>query len=365
MNEFPLKVTLHWPTALAVNPLDDTVHIVDNNMILKVTNDKKVVIVAGRPLHCPPKNVTGRSLLSEEHTGPRLATEVTLDHLQHISFAPNGDLYLVESDGKRLNQIRMVNTDGEIIHYAGAQSRCDCRVEECKCFNPKEELAVNMLLSNPTAVTITPDSVLHIADMGNLRIHSVLAALPAPDRLGQYEVLYPQTQDLYVFNRFGQHVATKSLVTDRYAYNFTYNVNSYYAKLLKVVDGNGSMIVIRRDYKLLAKEMLFLNRRICRFTMDNMGQLQTFVAADNFTATFSYIGNSGLIESKQTSRGHLFLYEYDGHGRLEAVTHPTGKKTRIGTDVDQSGALVRIDADSRSKVTMATNRNVLSLQHGK
>lgn len=358
-------MTLHWPTALAVNPLDDTVHIVDNNMILKVTSDKKVVIVAGRPLHCPPKNVTGRSLLSEEHSGPRLATEVTLDHLQHISFAPNGDLYLVESDGKRLNQIRMVNTDGEIIHYAGAQSKCDCRVEECKCFNAKEELAVNMLLSNPTAVTITPDSVLHIADMGNLRIHSVLAALPTPDRLGQYEVLYPQTQDLYVFNRFGQHVATKSLVTDRYVYNFTYNVNSYYAKLLKVMDGNGSSIVIRRDYKLLAKEMLFTNRRICRFAMDNMGQLQTFVAADNFTATFSYIGNSGLIESKQTSHGHLFLYEYDGHGRLEVVTHPTGKKTRIGTDVDQSGALVRIDADSRRKVTMATNRNVLSLQHGK
>ncbi len=41
-------------------------------------------------------------------------------------------------------------------------------------------------------------------------------------------------QELYVFNRYGQHVATKNIITDQYVYNFTYNVNSYYGKLVKV-----------------------------------------------------------------------------------------------------------------------------------
>ena len=63
------QIMLKWPTALAVNPLDDTVHVLDNNLVLKITADEKVFIVAGRPLHCPPKNFSGSSLLSEEQIG--------------------------------------------------------------------------------------------------------------------------------------------------------------------------------------------------------------------------------------------------------------------------------------------------------
>lgn len=34
------------------------------------------------------------------------------------------------------------------------------------------------LLNNPTSLTVTPDGVLYIADMGNLRVHSVVTMLP-------------------------------------------------------------------------------------------------------------------------------------------------------------------------------------------
>ena len=248
-----VQVTLHWPTALAINPLDDSLHILDNNMVLKVTPDKKILIVAGRPLHCPPKNPNVSSLLSEEQAGPKLATDVILQSPQHIAFAPNGDLYIVESDGKFINQVRVVNTDGTITFYAGAKSKCNCQQEECKCFSPKEELATKMFLNSPTAITVTPDNVLHIADMGNLRIHSIVATLPSPDRFGQYEVLYPQTQESYLFNRYGQHIATKNIVTNQYMYNFTYNVNSYYGKLVKVTDSGDNPLVISRDYTTQAK----------------------------------------------------------------------------------------------------------------
>ena len=90
-----------------------------------------------------------------------------------------------------------------------------------------------MVLSNPTAVTITPDGSVHIADMGNLRVHSVVASTPLSDG-GGYELLYPQSNELYVFNRYGHHVSTKDIVTGRTKYNFTYSVNSYYGRLMKV-----------------------------------------------------------------------------------------------------------------------------------
>ena len=54
--------------------------------------------------------------------------QVILYTPQHISFAQNGYLYIVESDGKMTNQIREVSTDGTISHYVGAKSKCNCQV---------------------------------------------------------------------------------------------------------------------------------------------------------------------------------------------------------------------------------------------
>ena len=324
-----------------------------------------MLIVAGRPLHCPPKNPNINPLLTEDQAGPQLATDVILESPQHISFAPNGYLYIVESDNKLINRIREVSTDGTISHYVGAKSKCNCQLEECKCFDPKEVLATKILLNSPTAITVTPDHVLHVADMGNMRIYSIVATLPEPDNYGQYRVLYPQTQDLYIFNRYGQHVATKNLITDQYVYNFTYNVNSYYGKLVRVTDSGTNRLTIRRDYTTQAKEITPPGGQKCKFIMDNMGQLQTFIAADNSTTKFTYLSNTGLLETKETSEGHTFLYDYDTNGRLASVTQPTGEHTALSTDVDPTGAVARLSTDHKDKVALATNGNMLSVLHGK
>lgn len=359
------QVKLKWPTALAINPLDDTLHILDDNMVLKVTKDNKVLMVAGRPLHCPPKNHNTNILLSEEQSGPQLATDVLLQSPQHIAFSPHGDLFIVESDGQQLNQVRIVKTDGIISHYAGDKSTCDCSQEDCNCYSPAEALATKMLLSDPTAITVTPDNVLHIADQGHLMIHSIVATLPDPDKYGQYEVLYPQTQELYIFNRYGQHIATKNIVTDQYMYNFTYNVNSYYGKLIKVIDSGNNMLAIKRDYTTQAKEIMPPGGQKCKFTMDNMRQLHVFIAADNSTTKFTYLSNTGLLETKETSEGHTFLYDYDTNGRLSSVIQPTGERTQVDTDVDPTGAIVRLNTERKDMVAMATNGNMLSILHGK
>ena len=290
---------LRWPTALAINPLNDALYILDSDVVLRVTSANKVVIVAGRPLHCPPSNSSINPLLQEDQTGPRMATDVVLESPQHITFAPNGHLYIVESDGHMINRVKEVHTDGTISHYAGAQSKCDCQDPKCKCYAPKEVLATEILLNSPTAITVTPDNVLHVADMGNLRIHSIVWTLPEiHPKSAQYEVLYPQTQELYVFNRYGQHVATKNIITDRYMYNFTYNVNSYYGKLKQVIDGAGQTLTVRRDYATTALDITPPggDAQKCMFAMDNMGQLSSFDSkADNSTIRFSYVSNTGMI----------------------------------------------------------------------
>ena len=74
-------------------------------MVLKITPDRMVLVVAGRPLHCPPRKPNIGLLHDEEQIGLTLATDVLLEHPQHISFAPNGDLFIVESNGKDVNQV--------------------------------------------------------------------------------------------------------------------------------------------------------------------------------------------------------------------------------------------------------------------
>ena len=358
-------MTLHWPTALAINPLDNTLHILDNDMVLKLTHDDKVVIVAGHAPHCPPPTPDTVSLLSEDQTAPKLATNILLTSPQNIAFAPNGDMLIVESDRKQINRIRLVKTNGRIHHYAGARSRCDCRLATCTCFDPKEVLATKVLLNSPTSVTVTPDQVVHFSDMGNYRIMSIIATLPTPNRFRRYEVFSPQTQEMYIFNRYGQHLATKDIVTDQYVYNFTYSVNSYYGKLTKITDNGGNHFEIKRDYATQAKEIIPPGGQKCTFIMNNMGQLHKFISSDNSTTKFSYIDNSGLLESKQTSQGHTYFYEYDYNGRLSNVIQPTGERTRLGMDVNPSGAVTAVSTNERDQVSMATNGQMLSILHGK
>jgi teneurin len=248
------QVTLHWPLSLAINPVDNTLHILDNNVVIKITADNKVVVVAGRLLHCPPRNPDAGLLNSDsdasgdmETNAAASAADTVLESPQHIAFAADGLLYVVESNGRNVNRVRVVGADGLIRSYAGSRrTTCDCRSNAestppaatsgggCQCFDAGEQLATRMLLDNPTAVTVTPDGAVHVADMGNLRVHSVVPPTPSADRAGGFEVLYPQTNELYTFNRFGHHISTKDIVTGRAKYNFTYSVNSYYGRLLKV-----------------------------------------------------------------------------------------------------------------------------------
>ncbi|KAK9876572.1 hypothetical protein WA026_013952 [Henosepilachna vigintioctopunctata] len=98
------EVHLRWPTELAINPLDNSLHIIDDHMILQLTSDGRVKVIAGRPLHCGSPS-TGYDM--------ELATHATLVMPQSIAFSSSGNLYVAESDSQRINRIRVIGTDGK------------------------------------------------------------------------------------------------------------------------------------------------------------------------------------------------------------------------------------------------------------
>ncbi|TNN80706.1 Teneurin-3 [Liparis tanakae] len=126
------QVRLEWPTDLAINPMDNSIYVLDNNVVLQITENRQVRIVAGRPMHCQVPGI--------EYTMGKRAVQTMLEGATAIALSYSGVLYIAETDEKKIHRIRQVifsniqytvSTDGEMTHLAGEPSDCDCKVLSC------------------------------------------------------------------------------------------------------------------------------------------------------------------------------------------------------------------------------------------
>ena len=307
-------------------------------------------------------------VISDEEEASGIAADVKLVNPQSIAFGPEGQIYVVESDTHSINRVRVVTSDGRIHHFAGKKSKCDCQKQNCRCYDSEETLATQALFKELTSVSITPDGIVHISDAGNLRIFSIISKLPELDHYGQYTVFSPDTQEVYIFNNFGQHRHTVDIMSSQYMYNFTYNVNSFYGKLTRIGDDAGNEIKLVWDYEKV-KEIVSPDGLKSKLTMDNDMKLQVFTSPSNVSTTFSYLQQKGerkgLIETKHLSNGLSYSYRYDDMGRLLEAKQPTGETTQLATDVNTTGSIVRVNTDGSDSLMMATYDSVQSVKRGK
>ncbi|XP_048481184.1 teneurin-m isoform X4 [Plutella xylostella] len=337
------EVHLRWPTELAINPLDNSLHIIDDHMILQMAPDGRVKVIAGRPLHCPSP-LTGYDM--------ELATYATLVMPQSIAFGAAGDLYVAESDSQRINRVRLITTDGKISLYAGAESKCNCLERGCDCFEADHFLASNSKFNTISAVTVSPDGIMHIADQANYRIRSVMASIPDASGAREYEIYSPDTQETYIFNRFGQHVMTKNILTGETNYVFTYNVNTSNGKLSTVTDAAGNKVFLLRDYSSQVNSIENTKGQKCRLKMSRMKMLQELRTPDNFNVTFDYHGTTGLLKAKYDSTGRSYIYKYDEFGRLTSAVTPTGRIINLTFDLSLKGATVLVSENNRKPISI-------------
>ncbi|KAG8175100.1 hypothetical protein JTE90_024602 [Oedothorax gibbosus] len=338
------QVNLRWPTSLAINPLDSSLHILDDHMVLRVTPDRRLKVVAGRPLQCATSQAKDKTEVS---------SEIYLESPQSIAFAPNGDLYVAESDSQMVNRVRVISSsDGRIQHFAGAESDCNCLDTTCQCFDDRHFLALHARLDSISSVVVGPDGHLRVADQGNLRVRSVASSLPSPSEAGEYEIYAPELQEVYVFNRHGQHVVTKNLVTGKAIYTFSYNVNTSFGKLSTVTDAAGNKIYILRDYSNQVNTIENTQGGKCRLEMSRMGMLQSFTTPSNFKTQFDYHGSNGLLRSKSDSTGKSYVYGYDEYGRLVEGITPSGQIIRLSYSLSVKGAAVTVSRDGKESTVL-------------
>ena len=151
---------------------------------------------------------------------------------------------------------------------------------------------------------------------------------------------------------YGQHVTTHDVVTGAMTHSFTYNVNSDYARLLRVSHVSaGVSVVVKRDYRLHAQQLTTMatpgalqrlsqsQRQLrCRVTTDSNGLLASLTTASSVTTRLRYVRDTGLLVSRvsaglQTAR----VYEYSADGRVTSVTWSSGRQCSVSTSgVDNS-----------------------------
>ncbi|KYN39336.1 Teneurin-3 [Trachymyrmex septentrionalis] len=337
------EVHLRWPTELAINPLDNSLHMIDDHMVLQLAPDGRVKVVAGRPLHCASPSASFDT---------ELATHATLVMPQSVAFGPSGDLYIAESDSQRINRVRVIGTDGKISPYAGAESKCNCLERGCDCFEADHYLASTSKFNTISAVAVSPDGVVHIGDQANYRIRSVTASIPDASGAREYEIYAPDTQEIYVFNRFGQHISTRNILTGEIVYQFTYNVNTSNGKLSTVTDAAGNKVFLLRDYSSQVNSIENTKGQKCRLKMSRMKMLHELSTPDDYNVTFDYHGPTGLLKTKLDSTGRSYVYNYDEFGRLTSAVTPTGKVISLTFDLSLKGAVVKVGQNNRKPISM-------------
>ena len=344
------EAKLRWPTELAVNPLDNSVHFIDDNIVMKVTRNGHLKVVAGRPLHCSRPR-------SSYFTN--FASYTTLASPQALAFSPTGELNIAESDARRINRISVVGTDGRISVFAGKDSKCNCQESSCDCFNANNNLAVHSLFKFISGLAVTPDGSLHICDQTNYRIRTIKNRIPHINPDQQYEVHSPETGETYVFNRFGLHMATRSIATKENIFQFSYSVSTSTGSLVSVTDSSGTgKISIIRNYAGQVESIENAQRQKFIVKVDTRKHmLKSFMYTANNTVDIDYYRSSELLRSRRDGDGKIFMYDYDQNGRVERAITPTGGIIQLKSDISIYGAMVNISTNNKEELSLLIQKS--------
>lgn len=197
------------------------------------------------------------------------------------------------------------------------------------------------------------------------RIRSIMSRSPEATATREYEVYSPTTQELYVFNRFGQHITTRNILTGETSYQFTYNQFTSSGKLSSVTDAAGNKVFLLRDHAQQVNSIENTKGQKCRLRMSRMKLLSEVNTPDNYNITFDYYGPTGLLRSKLDSAGRGYVYTYDDFGRLTGAVTPTGKLIRLAFDLSVKGATVMVYNDDSQPMTMLIKGTSVEKKLGK
>jgi teneurin len=211
-----------------------------------------------------------------------------------------------------------------------------------------------------SAMAVTQDNVLNVADKTLFQILALQHYLPTPDKSSEYQIPYPPSNEIYVFNRFGQHISTKDLSTGKTIYTFLYSKNTSFGKLSTVTDVMGNKIQFLRDYSNLVTSIENTQDYKAELKFSSLGFLTRVTEKGRSQIAFDY-DEHGLMLSR-AGNGETFIYQYNELGRIKGVILPSGEYIRVESKMNVEYGLEVEIVTRIPSIFSTTPANVTSLK---
>ncbi|WKX99660.1 hypothetical protein Q1695_014493 [Nippostrongylus brasiliensis] len=321
-----IRLQLEWPTSLSVHLLTGRIFVLDSNVVYELDREQNTAeIVVGAVTTC--QNVSSRHVLR---------------NARDIAVGTDGSLYVAESDGKKLNQIRRLFADrAAFTVFAGQKTACACDVAACGCddaASPTSVIPAKLALFNaPTAVSVDAVGRVYVADAANAKLKRIVPRVIEYDSVSrQYTVVDADRNELYAFNRYGLHTSTQSLITGAVLYNFTYNVDTSLGRLTSIHGAGGYQLRFIRANESHCTIETPSGERTVLVTSIYDGVIESVQTGVDEPIRLNYAPDGLLIS--RTQGGSTTVFEYNRRGQAVAM-RKDGVEFRI-TDEEVSGGWI-------------------------
>jgi teneurin len=323
------EIKLHWPTNLLINPNDNSVYILDGDVIYRITTFNTVDVVVGKPKNCYHK-LDKDSIVYEPLQSP-----------VDISFNSNGDLFILENNKADVKRIRFIEQGKHHFIktlYNGIQT-----------------------FSDPISLAVHPNRSVYIIDRGHNVVYHLRNSLSRDDYSGKYSVISKKDNEMFIFNPYGLHLHTIDTTSGKIKYNFTYNGNALYGKLVTITDATRTRLTIKRDFH---GRPLFIQTESesYKLKLNNFGLLRNLASSVGQIYNFTYLSNSGLIstvsmniqqqQQHQTdNKEKIYSFDYFKNGKIEKINDNNQLITNISYFINDNNEIVtEIKRNDRFKV---------------
>jgi teneurin len=204
--------------------------------------------------------------------------------------------------------------------------------------NAETLLSSNAKFQTISSLTVSPSGVLHVADQGSLHILALQHYLPSHDENGEFHIPYPPAGEVYVFNRYGQHVATRDLASAKSRYSFLYSKNTSFGKLSTITDSSGNKIQFLRDYSNAVSSIENTQDHKSELKISGVGYLVKLSEKGRSEIELDYDMNTGLLTSR-SGGGETCIYQYDWLGRATSIILPSGETLFLDSGLATSQGL--------------------------
>ena len=280
------EASFKWPTEVSINPVTSDITFLDQGSILSLTKDGRVMELYS--INCPGKYKSLETLPKS------------------LTYSQNGELYIADEN----NIIMKLNHDGKIQEIAGSMIFCKRSTYGClqSDFDEIVTLGSKARFLSISSIFMSTDDVMYVTDTDKHHIRSISTkAVSLNEVTEKFEIISPETEEIFIFDKHGRHDATKGLYLSQ-----SIGIDFFYSeieqKLIEVADRYMNKIKLKNNNGLI-NQMSLSNGQNLNFQYNKHNHLKLLYFPGGMVNKYKY-NSKGLIVRKLVDNKLQFSFDY-------------------------------------------------------